>query len=184
MAAKARAGEAVSAAIDPKVVKRVIALRKQGQTWGEVLEAIGEERPFVLRVRSLMKKLDPDSVRSDLGPGSPNYGKKSGTAKAPPKAQKPAAKSKATRSGKVRKTTVVAKVWDLGTPEEQVMQLLDGRKIDVTRDVNGRRTKPVAYLVKSIKTIGPAKSGGRAIQFLDEDGKSRTINLRDVAVVH
>ena len=96
--AKKEEVEAAPAAIDPKVVRKVISLRKQGRSWTEVLEAIGEERPFVLKVRPLMKKLDPDSVRTDLGPGSANYGKKSG--KPAPKAA--TAKAKATRSRKSR----------------------------------------------------------------------------------
>jgi hypothetical protein len=175
--------EAAQAAIDPKVVRKVITLRKQGQGWNEVLEAIGEERPFVLRVRPLMKELDPESVRSDLGPGSPNYGKKNGT-KPKVAAAKPKKNGSHSRSGQARTTTVLAKIQNLDTDPKLVLQLLDGKQIDVVRDVNGRKTKPVVYTVKKISKIANAKSGGRAVAFLDEDGKSRTINVRDIARVH
>jgi hypothetical protein len=98
VATKAKEEAEAAQAIDPKVVRKVITLRKQGKSWTEVLEAVGEERPFVLRVRPLMKKLDPDSVRSDLGPGSPNYGKKTGKAQPKAAVTKPKAKASARKS--------------------------------------------------------------------------------------
>lgn len=76
MAKGKKEAEAAPAAIDAKTVKRVIALRKKGEAWPAILEHLGQPMSFIHKVRPLMKKLDPDSVRSDIGPGSPNYGKR------------------------------------------------------------------------------------------------------------
>lgn len=73
--------------IDRKTVQRVVALRRKGLTWPEIMTKLNQPRSFVLRVRAQMKELDPSMVKP-LGPGSPSYGKKS-------KARKRRAKARA-----------------------------------------------------------------------------------------
>jgi hypothetical protein len=60
--------------IDARTVKRVIALRKKGAGWPEILEKLDQPQSFIGKVRPLMKEIDPESVLP-LGPGSPKYGK-------------------------------------------------------------------------------------------------------------
>jgi hypothetical protein len=48
--------------IDRKTVERVVAMRKKGMAWSEVLTKLDRPRSFVLAVRPLMKAVDPSSV--------------------------------------------------------------------------------------------------------------------------
>lgn len=61
--------------IDRKTVQRVMALRKKGVRWPEILDQLKQPRAFIHQVRPLMKAIDPKSVKL-LGPGSPSYGKR------------------------------------------------------------------------------------------------------------
>jgi hypothetical protein len=61
--------------IDRRTVKRVIGMRKKGMAWKEICDQLEEPLSFQLRIRPLMKEVDPDSVLP-LGPGSPTYGKR------------------------------------------------------------------------------------------------------------
>lgn len=60
--------------ISEELLRRTMALRAKGMNWFAIIEELGQPRNFILRVRPLMRELDPTSVK-DIGPGSPNYGK-------------------------------------------------------------------------------------------------------------
>jgi hypothetical protein len=53
-----------SKGLDRKTVARVIAMRRKGVPWLEIVDKLGQPRSYVLKVRPLMKELDPSSVKA------------------------------------------------------------------------------------------------------------------------
>lgn len=89
--------------ISPEMMQEVMRLRKEGNSWDQIVATLNQPKNFIHRARAVMKQMDPGSVKL-LGPGSPGYG--SG-----PK-PRPAREPGAPRARKV------AKAADRGVPVE------------------------------------------------------------------
>jgi hypothetical protein len=167
---------------DTEMGKTIVHLRDQENVpWSEIEVRSAQSAPHI---RELYEKSSGKSWR--------NSGRATTTREARPKkaaGKKAAGKKTASRKepkrklGKKGRSSILSKVHAKGTPDATVAELLDQRTLTIERSIDGRKMKPEVVKVATVKKVGAAKSGGKAISFVDEDQKNRIINLRDIAGV-
>lgn len=63
----------MAATITKAEVRKVISLRKKGTKWEDITEQMGKTRSFIMKVRPLLREVDP-SLISATGQAAPKYG--------------------------------------------------------------------------------------------------------------
>jgi hypothetical protein len=78
---------------------------------------------------------------------------------------------------------VLDALHDLDTDNELIPEMLEGKTITVTFDINGNKQKPREYQVTKVKDVGMSDREGRIVHYLDENKQNRVSSTREITAV-
>lgn len=189
----------------PKEVgKQIVQLHDEGVGWLELRVRTGMN-PRQLREayeaaggKNVGRRGRPPKAKDEKAPkgkkekakagGAPKKAaraKKSKKAKAAgPKEKSSSKRSEGRRTRRTRLREVLKEiVWNLDTEAEQVIEVLEGRHIEVSRSFQGRQIKPVVYEVHKVKDIQVHDQEGRLIEFVDQNMQTRFVSSREITAL-
>lgn len=109
--------------------------------------------------------------------------KKTATAKKV-KAEDASGIPKGRRARRVRLNEVLKElVWPLDTDNDEVKQAVEGHKIIVTRNFQGREVKPTEHTIVKVKSVTLHDTEGRVIEFIDENKQVRFVSSREITTL-
>lgn len=111
--------------------------------------------------------------------------------KAKAKAAKPTTqKSPAGETKREQRTRRIAEnekvldaLHDLDTDNDTIPEMLEGKTIVVTFDINGNKHKPREYTVTKVKDVSFSDREGRIVHYLDENKQNRVTSTREITAV-
>lgn len=163
--------------------KIVVDGRPEKDVAADIVRLRDEEGLNILQIWA-RTNLSGDVIRALYRKGGGTGGRASST-KATPRAKRSAKRStkKASAGRKSRSgllSELVRKAHDLSTPDDELVEVLDGRKITVEADHDGIALAPAVHTVDVVKAIGDSPKYGRYVHFIDENKQHRHVPLAHI----
>jgi hypothetical protein len=74
-------------------------------------------------------------------------------------------------------------VWNLDTDKDDVIEALTDRKIEVSRNFQGRQVRPTEHRIVSVTDVYLHDREGRVIEFIDDNKQTRFVSSREITAL-
>lgn len=171
----AAAKTAATVGVDEKLVKKVLAARKRGESWSDIRENLGITRGQINPIRKKMRELDPESVQESGPRGEGRQKKRSGSSKKKAaEGEKKSASKKTARRKKKGGRSKKGERLDLSSlSDSALLDALVGRTI--VFKINADAKKPTTKVVKEAKMLKPNDVYGRIVQVKTTDARTHSL---------